>query len=235
MFTDEQFTRSLGDAFRAATADLSYDRPAPAPPRVSLATAPRLLVGAAGVGAVIVAASAVSTHVATQGHRTGPTATAVRPKAGRVVTRTFTLAGYTMKYHQAADAQQLYGEFVAAVPSDAEPVDVPVAALDGATVAEYVGVDPTTGYNAAYVVSPEHGRVLEITSSDATHDELVALLMSAQPTRDPGRRRDRQQGHAGPRTAPRVAKQMTATTGQNVNDSDEGWRRCASVRDLTPG
>jgi hypothetical protein len=180
MFTDEQFTRSLGDAFHAATADLSYDRPAPAPPRVSLATAPRLLAGAAGVGAVIVAATAVPNHVATQGQRTGPTATAVSPNAGKVVTRTFTLAGYTMTYHQAAGAQQLYSEFVAAVPSGAGPVDAPIAVLDGATVAEYVGVDPTTGYNAAYVVFT-NGRVLEITSSDATHDELVALLMSAQP------------------------------------------------------
>src|SRR5580658_8939550 len=181
MFTDEQFTRSLGDAFRAAAADLSYDRPAPVPSRVSLATAPRLLAGAAGVGALIVAAIAVPTHVATQGHRTGPTATAVSPKAGKVVAMKFTLAGYTMTYHQAAGAQQLYGEFVAAVPSDAEPVAVPVAVLDGATVAEYVGIDPTTGYNAAYVVFT-NGRILEITSSDATHDELVALLMSAQPT-----------------------------------------------------
>ena len=117
----------------------------------------------------------------TQGHRTGPTATAVSPKAGKVVTWTFTLAGYTMTYHQAAGAQQLYGEFVAAVPSDAEPVDAPVAVLDGVPVTEYVGVDPTTGYNAAYV-APVSGRILEITSSDATHDELVALLMSAQPT-----------------------------------------------------
>jgi hypothetical protein len=181
MFTDEQFTRSLGDALRAATEDLSYDRPAPAPPRVSLATAPRLVASAAGVGAVIVAAVALPTHVATPGHRTGQTATAVSPKAGKVVTRTFTLAGYTMTYHEAASAQPLYGEFVAAVPSDAEPVDVPIAVLDGATVAEYVGVDPTTGYNAAYVVFT-NGNILEITSSDATHDELVALLMSAQPT-----------------------------------------------------
>ena len=184
MFTDEQITRSLGDAFRAATADLTYDRPAPAPPRVSLATAPRLLVGAAGVGAVIVAATAVSTHVATQGHRTGPTATTVSPKTGKGVTRTFMLAGYTMTYHQAAGAQQLHGEFVAAVPSDAEPVDAPVAVLDGVPITEYVGVDPTTGYNAAYL-APVHGRVLEITSSDATHDELVALLMSARPTQIP--------------------------------------------------
>jgi hypothetical protein len=181
MFTDEQFTRSLGEAFRTATADLSYDRPAPAPPRVSLATTPRLLAGAAGVAAVIVAATTLPTHVATQGDRTGSAATAVRPKAGKAVTMTFTLAGYTMTYHQAAGAEQLYGRFVAAVPSGAEPVAAPVAALDGATVAEYVGVDPTTGYNAAYVVF-DNGRILEITSSDATQDELVALLMSAQPT-----------------------------------------------------
>jgi hypothetical protein len=184
MFTDEQFTRSLGDAFRVATADLSYDRPAPAPPRVSPATAPRLLAGAAAVGAVVVAAAVVPTHVAPQGHRTSPTATAVSPKAGKVVTRTFTLAGYTVTYHQAAGAQQLYGEFVAAVPSDAGAVDAPIEALDGATVAEYVGVDPTTGYNAAYVVF-DNGHILEITSSDATHDELVAVLMSAQLTSIP--------------------------------------------------
>jgi hypothetical protein len=181
MFTDEQFTRSLGNALRAATDDLTYDRPAPVPPRISLATTPRLLVGAAGVGAVIVAATVVPGHVATPGHRTGPTATAVAPKTGTVVTRTFTLAGYTMSYHQAAGAQQLYGEFVAAVPSGAEPVAAPISVLDGATVAEYVGVDPTTGYEAAYVVFTNR-RVLEITSPDATHDELVALLMSAAPT-----------------------------------------------------
>ncbi|MGA2211237.1 MAG: hypothetical protein ABSH30_16570 [Acidimicrobiales bacterium] len=184
MFTDEQFTRSLGDAFRAATADLSYDRPAPAPPLVSLATAPRLLVAAAGVGAVIVAATAIPTHVATQGHRTGPTATAASSKAGKFITRRFTLDGYTMTYHQAAGAQQLYGEFVAAVPSDAEPVDAPIAALNGATVTEWVGVDPTTSDNAAYVVFT-NGRILEITSSDATQAELVALLMSAQPASIP--------------------------------------------------
>lgn len=178
MFTDEQFTRSLGDAFRDATAELSYDRPAPVPPRVSLATAPRLLAGAAAAGAVVVAATAVPTHVASRGHHAGTPGIAFSPRAGKVVTRTFTLAGFTMTYRQAADAQQLQGQFVAAVPSGAEPVEPPVAALDGATVAEYVGVDPTSGYNAAYVVFTNRD-TLEITSSDATHDELVAVLMSA--------------------------------------------------------
>ena len=123
----------------------------------------------------------MATHVATQGHRTGPTTTAVSPKPGKVVTRTFRLTGYIMTYHQASGTQQLHGEFVAAVPSEAQPVDTPIAALDGVPVGEYVGVDPTTGYNAAYVAF-DNGRILEITSSDATHDELVALLMSAQPT-----------------------------------------------------
>ena len=113
------------------------------------------------------------------------TATAVpgviSPKTGKVVTLKFTLAGYTMTYRQAADAQELYGQFVSEVPANAQPVDGPGAVHDGVPVTYYVGVDPTTGYNAAYV-APVSDRILEITSSDATRDELVALLMSAHPT-----------------------------------------------------
>jgi hypothetical protein len=186
MFTDEQqFTCSLSNAFRSATMDLTYDRALPTPPRVSLATAPLLIATAACVGAVAVAATAGPAHIATQGHRTGPTATAVpaviSPKTGKVVTLKFTLAGYTMTYRQAADAQELYGQFVSEVPANAQPVDGPGAVHDGVPVTYYVGVDLTTGYNAAYV-APVSDRILEITSSDATRDELVALLMSANPT-----------------------------------------------------
>ncbi len=188
MFTDEQqFTCSLNNAFRSATMDLTYDRPLPTPPRVSLATAPLLVATAAFVGAVV-AATAGPAHIATQEHRTGPTATAVpamiSPRAGKDVTLKFTLAGYTMTYRQAADAQELYGQFVGAVPANAQPVDGPGAVHDGVPVTYYVGVDPTTGYNAAYV-APVSSRILEITSSDTTRDELVALLMSAQPTSIP--------------------------------------------------
>ena len=177
MHNDEQFTHALSDAFRSTTDGLAYHGAVPTPSPSPLIAAPVVAAGAVGVGLAI--ASAVA------GQHTGPR-TAAQPLASttpiatdqpsaapstEVVSRTIELAGYSFSYRQAAGATPLHGALVSAVPSDARPVHTDW------TAQTYLGVDPQTNAPAAYVATPS-GKVLMITSPDATDAELTAMVQS---------------------------------------------------------
>ena len=181
MLTDDAFTRHLRRAFHDCTEDLAYDRPLPSPPRLSPAAASRMAAGALGVGAAAVVASGAFSHSAAPGHTTaaGARTPAATAAPTTTVTRTFTLAGYTLRYQQPAGDQPLAGTWVSAVPASATKVTV--SELDGQQTTDYVGVDAATGYPTAYIATAS-GRVLAITSPDATVDRLTAMLTAPTPS-----------------------------------------------------
>jgi hypothetical protein len=187
MHTDDQLAHDLGEAFRAATRDLTYAGPVPTPRRSPLVAAPIVVAGTAGVALVL--APALHSHhsagvkPAHQIQARGPavassSATPAGHRAGRpttkVVTEKLTLAGYTLVYSQPAGDDPLVARVIDQVPADATPIASAGPAKD------YLGVDPDTGDNAAFVDVPG-GMEFSISGADATKDELIALMQSDQP------------------------------------------------------
>jgi hypothetical protein len=177
---DDQLTHDLGDAFRAATADLTYAGRVPTPRRTPLIVVPAVVAGTAAVALAV--ASVTSGGHSGQAHAKAPSAaspTSIRPVTTaptrtRLVTKKLKLAGYTLVYSQPSGNDPLYGRIVSAVPASATQVPT------GGPAKDWVGVDPATGYNTAFV-DLGNGRILAITSADATRDELVTMLQAAQP------------------------------------------------------
>jgi hypothetical protein len=176
MHTDEQFTHALSAAFRSTTDGLTYHGPVPTPSKTPLLAAPVALAGAVGVGLAIASAGAGG-HTGTQPATASGQTTSDQPTQApptQLVSRTVELAGLSFTYQQAAGDAPLYAQFIDSVPADAKPLQT-----NGTTKA-YVGVDPKTGYQSAFVVTPS-GKVLAITSPDATQAELTTLVQSSRP------------------------------------------------------
>lgn len=183
MLTDDRLTRELGDAFRDATAELTYSGRVPTPRRPGMLLVPATAVAVAAVAGFALTSGGTSPQpepgpIAIQ-QPTSPDSTTspgpVRPV--RDVSRTLNLVGYSFTYRQASGDVPLYGEFVGSVPPDA-------TAVQGSGSAKYyVGVDGTTGYQAGWV-DAGNGTILEITSPDAQRAQLQAMF-TAEPTQIP--------------------------------------------------
>lgn len=179
MQTDEQFTDQLSQAFRSSTNDLTYSGRVPTPSRPMLAVAPAAVVGVAGISlAVAVTASHADggQQHAAFGPGDHPHGTQVSPhhagSAQQLVLRNLRLAGYTLRDEGAATGY--YARVVDKVPDGAKPADD-----DAPGVKAYIGVDPTTGLQTAYVVGDEH--TIAITSPNASVDQLKSMLTGGDP------------------------------------------------------
>ena len=177
MLTDDDLTRELGGAFRAATDDLRYAGRVPTP-----RTGPGLAVplattaaAAAVLGAVWIAA---------------PAGTPASPSAGpsaqqgpgpKTVTSKIEVAGYTFTYRHAAGdelADDLYGVMnPGPVPADARSIEAP----DG--VQAWVGTDPGSGDTALWVQAPTRnaGNLFALMSPTWSAVELTDLFHNGDP------------------------------------------------------
>jgi hypothetical protein len=185
--TDDDLTRELGEAFRTATTDLTYRGRTRPPRRVPVA----LPVAAVAATMAVVAVGAVH---ATDNHHPVGARTAIAPanrrptgvhpsvaRTHRLVTKTLTLAGFTITFQHAAGAPDpVFAELdVASLPAGASPV-----ALSGTEAKAWVGTDPQTGDNAVYVKVPTRngGRLFAVLSATWSQDQLVDLLKAPNPT-----------------------------------------------------
>jgi hypothetical protein len=180
MQTDEQFTQILSTALHDSTADLRYAGKVPAPTHLSLVVAPTALAGVAGIALAVAATTHGSHHRAVAGNiiyppTPQPVATQTHP--GRtneqLAIRKLRLAGYTLR-DVSGGTSGYYARVVDKVPSSATPADD-----DAAGVKAYVGVDPTTGLETAYVVSTS--RIIAITSPNSSTVRLKVMLTGGSP------------------------------------------------------
>jgi hypothetical protein len=173
MLTDDELTRELGHAFHSVTADLTYSGRVPAPRRSGMIAIPAAAAGVAVVALVGFAATSGGDHPQA-GHQ--PTALGESKASGtdshrHLTSHTLKLAGYSFSYQEPSGDTPLYGLNVNSVPSDATPVQG-----DDPSTQDYVGVDPSTGYNAGWVEFGD-GTILEITSPDATQDQVQQMVV----------------------------------------------------------
>jgi hypothetical protein len=176
MLTDDQLSRDLGDAFRAASEGVTYTGRRQ-PPR---STAPvALSIGAAAV----VVAGAIGVVIATDEQAAPPAgaAPAAVPEPPRaMVGDSISLAGVTLRYEREVGSPDPLRERldVDAPPDDATPVPLP-----GTEAQAWVGVDPESGDNALYLQAPTRngGRLFALLSPTWTQDQLVELLRNGTP------------------------------------------------------
>lgn len=189
MLTDDDLTRELGDAFRAATDDLRYAGRT-RPPRPITAVLPAA-VAASTLGAVAIGGVYVADRAAPAGapKAVAPIITSARPTAPAVakptrVTRTLKLAGFSVTFRSAAGAPD---------PVFAEPVHgglpagVTAVPLSGTAAQAWTGTDPSTGDNALYVKVPtaSGSRLFVLLSATWSEQQLIELFRSPQPTAVP--------------------------------------------------
>ena len=181
MLTDDDLSRQLSGAFRAAAHDLTYAGRVPAPRSPITTIGVPLASSAAVVAALaVVWASSPDTEVGTPPGADGPTTAATRPSAPKVVTEKVEVAGFTFSYRHAAGdsrADDLYGDMHVTVPDDATPIEAPEG------VKAWVGVDPDSGDHAIYVDAPTRngGQVFALLSPTWTEDQLVDLFRNGRP------------------------------------------------------
>jgi hypothetical protein len=196
MLTDDDLTRELGAAFRSATEDLTYEGRT-RPPRLMSTALPALGVAAVLAGGAVVGVNAADHHqpVARPSAVTptalGPSGigpTTLRSSAGkkpRFVTRTMTLAGFTLRVKTLAGAPD---PVIAKVDFGGLPAGVQPVTLTGSTAQAWTGTDPTNGDNALYMkVAIEGGtRLFALESATWTDQQLIDLVESPQPSAVPG-------------------------------------------------
>jgi hypothetical protein len=179
MQTDEQFASALSQSMHASTADLTYNGKVPARSHISLVVAPAAVAGLAGVALAVVA----TTHgghprpVAVGSSTPSPTAVPAQRQhpltAKQLEIHKLKLAGYSLR-EGAGGTSGYYARVVDGIPSSAQPAD------DDATgVKAFVGVDPTTGLETAYVKSST--QIIAITSPDSTTVRLRVMLNGGAP------------------------------------------------------
>ena len=181
MHTDEQFADTLSQSMRASTANLHYAGPVPTPSQPLRVAAP-IAAAAAAVGLSLAVAASVgssggspATSNTSPRHTTaaaaGPTHQLTPMPAAQLISKTLRVAGMTLRYTQLSDATALYAQQADSVPSGAQQVN------NDWSVKTYLGVQPGTGYQAAFVVTA-NGQILAITSPDATRSELLAAVQA---------------------------------------------------------
>jgi hypothetical protein len=175
MLTDDDLTRELGEAFRSATTDLTYNGRT-APRRPAAIVVPVVAVGgvlAAGVG--IAAGSGGGSHSSARPSVAISTSAQPQPAGHRASAETMTLAAFTARYVQAAE-----GKFpiVAEVVKDGLPSGVRELATPGTAARAWIGKDPRSGDNALYVKAPtrEGGRLFALLSPSWTKHQLIYLF-----------------------------------------------------------
>jgi hypothetical protein len=184
MLTDDDLTRELGAAFRAATTDLTYTgrtRPPRRPAPAVTAAVTTVAIAAVTAGAVSVASHP---HPADGPGAAGPTAAAptagtaaARPSAAppTPVTETMTLAGFTISYQHTAGAPD---PVIAELAVGGLPAGVREVHLTGTRARAWVGRDPRSGDNALYLRAPTRngGRLFVLLSATWSQKRLIGLV-----------------------------------------------------------
>jgi hypothetical protein len=187
VLTDDDLTRELGAAFRAATADLSYTGRTRPPRRAAVAlpaTAAAVAVTAVAAG-VIGGVIGMAVRPATAPAESGPTtagpatagpATAHSPAAKpSLVTETVTLAGFRITYQRTAGRPSpVIAELVVGgLPPGAREVH-----LTGTRTRAWAGRDPRSGDNALYLRAPARtgGRLFVLLSATWSQKRLIGLV-----------------------------------------------------------
>jgi hypothetical protein len=194
MLTDDDLTRELGAAFRSETEHMTYQGRT-RPPRRMTAALPAVGVAAVLAGGAVAGVDASDHHRATTSSALGPTAvrpttssaTNVRPAAGkkpRLVTRTMTLAGFTLSFQSAAGGPD---PVIAKVDFGGLPAGVQPVTLTGTGVQAWTGTDPTNGDNALYMKVAINGgtRLFALESATWTDQQLIDLVESSEPSAVP--------------------------------------------------
>jgi hypothetical protein len=198
VLTDDDLTRELGAAFRAATADLSYTGRTRPPRRACVAlpaTAAAVAVAAVAAGAIGTAghswpaAGPAGPGPATAGPAPAGPATAHSPAAKRpLVTEAFSLAGFRITYQRTAGQPNpvIAGRVAGGLPAGVRPVH-----LTGTRARAWAGRDPRTGDNALYIKAPARsgGRLFVLLSATWSQKRLIGLVAHprAVPLVSPGR------------------------------------------------
>jgi hypothetical protein len=180
MLTDDDLTRQLRGAYRAATEDVGYAGAVPAPRRTAPAAVP---VAATAVASAALAGAwvlAPDDPVAPPSATGAPSPSAPTHHAARMVTDTIRVAGFTFRYRHAASqpAGTLYAVHdPGRVPDDATPISAP----DG--VRAWVGKDAPSGDAALWVKAPTRngGALFALMSPTWTTDELADLFHHGDP------------------------------------------------------
>lgn len=178
MLTDEDLTRELGEAFRSATSELSYNGRTRPPRGIAV---PVTAVAAASVAVALVGFNlADSSHSAGTPTASGRIAPSVSTPASptKTVTDTLQLAGLTLRIEHAAGTPNpvLASLYNSDLPSDAQPVTV-----DESNVQAWSGTDPATGDNAIFVKALDkdnidNAKYFELLSSTWTTQQLIDLF-----------------------------------------------------------
>jgi hypothetical protein len=186
LLTDDDLTRELGEAFHAATTDLTY-RGRTRPPR---GIGPALPAAAASAVLVAVAIGAVNVadhphpavgHSAGRPSVGGPNvAGPPAAKARKLVTETMTLAGFTITFQHASGAPD---PVVAELVVGGLPAGVRTVPLTGTEARVWVGTDPKSGDNALYVKAPTRngGRLFALLSTTWSQHQLIDLVKEGTP------------------------------------------------------
>lgn len=182
---DDRLTADLHDAFHAATADLTYDRPAPRlrrTPAYSVPAAAGLV--AAGVASAVLLPSLASPpsparDTAAPEVSTGPALTGVPATAPEFVVDRVSFAGttYVVRRESGGGQGRLVARDVGTLPAGAERVETT------ADAEAWFGEEPATGEPALFVEAPTRpdGGVFSLSGAGWTQEQLVAVLEGADP------------------------------------------------------
>jgi hypothetical protein len=202
MLTDDDLTRELAAAFRAATTDLTYTgrtRPPRRAAAVLPATAGTVAVAAVVAGAIItgghphpasgpVAVGPTATGPAAASSTAGPAAGHASAASPTPVTETLTLAGFTITYQRIAGQPD---PVVAELVVGGLPAGVREVHLTGTKSRAWVGQDPRSGDNALYLRASTRngGRLFALLSATWSEKQLIGLVAHprAVPLVSPGR------------------------------------------------
>ncbi|MFB9315687.1 hypothetical protein [Nocardioides plantarum] len=180
---DDRLTADLHEAFRAATADLTYDRPAPRLRRTPAYAVPAAAAGlvAAGVATAVLLPSLASSpprDVAAPEVTTGPPTTGVAAAVQEFVVDRVSFAGTTYVARRDNGQQgRLVARDVGTLPAGAEPVKTSVDAK------AWFGEEPSTGDPALFVKAPTRydGSIFSLSGAGWTQEQLVAVLEGGEP------------------------------------------------------
>lgn len=174
MLTDDDLTRELGAAFRAATEDLTYAGRT-RPPRTLAVVLPSVATAATLAAVAVGVSVSDGHHPAAKPGVASPIATSTAGTTTRLVTKTLKLEGFTVKYQSVpGDQPPVYAVLgIDSVPANAHEIQ-----LTGTDVRGWVGTYPPTGENAVYVKAPTRndGSLFALVSPSWTQDQLVGLL-----------------------------------------------------------
>jgi hypothetical protein len=166
---DDRLTADLHDAFRAATADLTYDRPAP-----RLRRTPAYAVPAAATGLV---AAGVATAVLLPALASSPPRDTAAPEVSTApattVVDTVSFAGKTYVVRRDSRKQgALRARDVGTLPADAEPVTISGQKW-------WFGEEPSTGDPALFVTVRTHSggsTIMSMSGAGWTREQLIEVF-----------------------------------------------------------